>query len=447
MAIMILSAIFSFAAANMYYQFSLKPKNDEKISEIAKNIVDIYENNNSQPIGRYLEAQSNLGYKFYLVDSSGEGQEYGEPFRVLDMEQQPIDEVLHGGIYHGIREYAWSPFVTGFFEDDVINSIGIPLEIAGENHALFVRPNSTVQFGEMRIFLSVMLVLMLLFSFISVLFSSRLIVKPINKLTAATRRLTTGNYHVQLDVNRRDEIGRLAKDFSEMSSSLEKTEQKRQEFVSNVSHEIQSPLTSIQGFSQVLREDDLSEEERIHYLNIIESESKRLSMLSQQLLTLSFLDHELDASDMISFDVTAQIKDTVTATEWQWRNKEIAIEMDLAPTTAKGDPKLIQQVWMNLISNAIRYSKAGTTISIRASEQKKYTEVHITDSGIGISEADLSSIFERFYKVDKARTRTDNSTGLGLSIVKKVIDIHQATIDVQSELGKGTTFIVRLPYS
>lgn len=445
MTIMILSALFSFAASNLYYQLSLKASNDEKITQIANRIVEVYEKGDSSSVTGYLDAQSDLGYKFLIVSPDGQEHEIGEPFRIREIEQKHINAILNGQTYHGIRDYSWKPFVTGFFEDDLRNSVGVPIQVNGENHALFVRPNSQVQFGEMRIFLGMMLILMLVFSFLLVLFSSRLIVRPINKLTAATRRLATGNYHVKLDVNRRDEIGRLAKDFSKMSSSLEKTEQKRQEFVSNVSHEIQSPLTSIQGFSQALREDNLTEEERNHYLNIIESESKRLSTLSQQLLTLSFLDHELDSSESISFNVAEQIKEAVTATEWQWRNKEIAIEMDLSPAITIGNPKLIQQVWVNLISNAIRYSQPAAAISIQVLSYKRYIEVQVKDSGIGISEDDLPQIFERFYKADKARTRTDNSTGLGLSIVKKVIDIHHGTIEVTSELDKGTTFIVTLP--
>lgn len=447
MTIMILSGLFSFAASNLYYQLFLKESNDDKITQIANRIVEIYEERESSSITAYLNAQSDLGYKFYLISPDGQSREFGEPFRLKEIEQEHVESVLHGNIYHGIRDYSWKPFVTGFFEDDLSNSVGVPIRINDEEHALFIRPNSQVQFGEMRLFLGLMLILMLVFSFLLVLISSRLIVRPINKLTAATRRLATGNYHVKLEVNRQDEIGRLAKDFSKMSRNLEKTEQKRQEFVSNVSHEIQSPLTSIQGFSQALREDNLTNEEKIHYLQIIENESKRLSTLSQQLLILSFLDHELDASEKITLDIAQQIKEAVTATEWQWLNKEIAIEMDLSPALTKGNPKLLQQVWINIISNAIRYSKPGATISIQTANYKKNIEVQIKDNGIGISADDLPSIFERFYKADKARTRSDNnSTGLGLSIVKKVVDIHHGTIEVTSELGTGTTFIITLPH-
>src|SRR5699024_3870399 len=146
-------------------------------------------------------------------------------------------------------------------------------------NALFIRPDTNHQFGEMRLFLAVMLVLSILFSFLLVLVSTRFIVRPIRKLTGATKNIAAGNYHLKLNMKRRKEIGRLALDYKKMSDSLAQTEEKRQENVSNVSHEIQSPLTSIQGFSQALREEDLPNEIKDRYLSIIESESKRLSAL------------------------------------------------------------------------------------------------------------------------------------------------------------------------
>lgn len=250
MAIMIASAIIAFAATNIYYQHYLKPENDQKVTHIAKNIVAIYEENN-QEIVPYLTAMTDLGYKFYLVDENGTAQTFGDPFESEEIDQTHIEAVLNDDVYHGIANYPWRPFITGFFDNELRNTIGVPMEIDGVNYALFMRPDAMQQFGEMRIFLAVMLVLTLLFSFLFVLISSRIIVKPIKKLTEATKKIATGNYHMKLDVNRRDEIGRLANDFTKMSDNLEQTEEKRQEFVSNVSHEIQSPLTSIDRKSVV----------------------------------------------------------------------------------------------------------------------------------------------------------------------------------------------------
>lgn len=443
-AIMITSAVFGFIGANIYYHQFLKPENDEKVTNIAENAASIYEANNYESTNAYFSALTNLGYQFYLFDQDGNKKMYGNPFRVDEISQTEIDKVLNGETYHGIRERPWHLFITGFFDNELKNTVGIPIEMNGETHALFVRPDTVYQFGEFRTFLAVLLILTILLSFIFILISTRHIVRPIKKLTEATRRIADGNHHLKLNVKRRDEIGRLAKDFSIMSDSLARTEEKRQEFVSNVSHEIQSPLTSIQGFSQALREDDLPEAMRSRYLSIIEKESKRLSGLSKQLLTLSSLDRN-EEGDRVTVDVSKQLKETVSLTEWQWRNKDIAVELDLEDGEVMGDAGLLQQIWMNLITNAIRYSNEAGTIKVRLINEKEYVNVFIIDNGVGIAKEHIPHLFERFYKTDKARTRTEESTGLGLSIVKKIIELHQGTITVESEPGKGSTFQVRLP--
>ncbi|WP_233880029.1 HAMP domain-containing sensor histidine kinase [Virgibacillus halodenitrificans] len=445
MAIMIASAVIAFAVTNIYYQYYLKPQNDEKITHIANNIVEIYNHNNNQSIDAFLNAMTDLGYKFHLVDQEGTEKTFGDPFSSTAMDERYIEKVLHGQVYHGIKNYPWKPFVTGFFDNELVNTIGVPVMVEGERRALFVRPNSSQQFGEMRFFLAVLLILTLLFSFLLVLISTRYIVNPIKNLTIATKKIAAGNYHLKLKVKRKDEIGRLASDFSKMSRSLEQIEEKRQEFVSSVSHEIQSPLTSIQGFSKLIKEEELSKEERIHYLTIIEKESKRLSLLSKQLLTLSFLDSEKDINEGQKFDVAAQLRETIQTTEWQWREKNISIELDISSAYLKGDPRLLQQVWMNLISNAIRYTDASGKITLRTYERKQEIEVVVEDTGIGITEENIPLLFERFYKVDKARTRTEDSTGLGLAIVKKIIELHDGAIMVESTLGEGSRFIVTLP--
>jgi len=443
--IMIASFILSFLATNIYYHFYLKSENDEKMTHIAKNIVDLFEENNQQDIEPYLSSMADLGYSFYLVDQDGQGESFGEPIRLTSLSKENISSVLSGHVFHGIANYPWQPFVTGFFDNEIDNTIGVPIHTDGNTYALFIRADTDQQFGEMRIFLAILLVIILVISFIGILLSTQYIVKPIKDLTDATRKIAAGNYHIKLNVNRTDEIGRLARDFTKMSNHLEKTEEKRQAFVSSVSHEIQSPLTSIQGFSQVLREEQLTEDEQKHYLSIIEKESRRLSKLSSQLLMLSFLDREDREDERVSFDLFNQLKDVISTTEWQWRQKELALELEGESTRINGNPDLLYQVWMNLITNAIQYTHPNGSISIKLDHTSKLVKIKFSDTGVGISEKDLDHLFERFYKVDKARTRKGESTGLGLSIVKKIIELHHGTIMVESELGEGSTFTVTLP--
>lgn len=447
MLIMIASGMIAFIVTNIYYHHYLKPLNDQKITEIAKKTVSVFEGNDYQEIEHDLKILTDLGYQFYVIDKEGNRQTFGTPFRDQTLSVEVIESVLAGETYHGIADYPWRLFITGFFDNELRNTIGVPFEIAGEENALFIRPNTVQQFGEMRFFLSVLLVLALLFSFLLVLISTTFIVRPIKKLTEATKTIAAGNYHLKLDVKRQDEIGRLVDDFTHMSHQLKRTEEMRQEFVANVSHEIQSPLTSIQGFSQALREEDIPEETRDYYLTIIEKESRRLSALSKQLLTLSFLDNEMNQNDLSSFDLAKQLKEVVATTEYHWRQKNMVIELDVSTCMIVADPKLLQQVWMNLLTNAIRYTGEEGRLLIKTRKHKEGIVISFKDNGIGIDEADIPFLFDRFYKVDKARTRTDNSTGLGLSITKKIIQLHKGTIDVQSTVGEGTEFIVCLPQS
>nr|WP_269448668.1 HAMP domain-containing sensor histidine kinase [Metabacillus kandeliae] len=442
---MIMSSLLAFFLSNAYYQFYLKPVNDAKLTKMAEDVKAFYDENPEDPAGSYLTHVSNLGYQLYLVTDKNKGTFYGHAFRKNTLDRQTIQTVLSGGVYHGIRDYPSKIFITGFFENDLKNTIGLPVTINKKPYAMFMRPDTELQIGELRIFLAVLLLLTFAISVLLVVFSTRYLVAPITKLTEATKSISSGKYNIQLNVKRRDEIGRLASHFSQMAKSLDQLEASRQEFVSNVSHEIQSPLASIQGFSQTLQSRHLPEEERQHYLTIIEQESRRMSQLSKQLLTLASLDKEESLLDKKTYDLAAQLKQVILMTEWHWREKELAIDLELPEAFLYGDENLLHQVWTNLITNSIKYTEPGGTISISLKKQEDHCIVRITDTGIGISKKDQSFIFDRFYKADKARERKQASSGLGLAIVKKIIDLHDGKIDVQSEPGKGTAFQVTLP--
>jgi two-component system, OmpR family, phosphate regulon sensor histidine kinase PhoR len=226
---------------------------------------------------------------------------------------------------------------------------------------------------------------------------------------------------------------------------LGQMENMRQEFISNVSHEIQSPLTSIRGFAQALRDDQLSPAERHHYLEIIETESKRLSRLTDDLLKLSSLDAEQVKFEPQPYRLDKQIRSVILTCEPQWRDKSIEVEASLDEITINADADLLNQVWMNLLHNSIKFTPASGAISVSLHPQGERVEFRIADSGIGISPEEQVHIFERFYKADKSRTRSAGGSGLGLAIVKKIVDLHHGTIDLASEVGKGTTFTISLP--
>ncbi|MGG2936744.1 envelope stress sensor histidine kinase HitS [Bacillus pacificus] len=266
------------------------------------------------------------------------------------------------------------------------------------------------------------------------------IIEPIQKIAK-------GDFSVKIRNEEKydGEIGVLVKSINDMTDELNAMEKMRQEFVSNVSHEIQSPLTSIKGFARALQDNNLSEEKREHYLTIIETETTRLSKLSQNLLKLTLLESEEYTPERVTYRLDQQLKQIVLNSEPLWAEKEIELELNLEKVHITADQESMSQVWINLIHNSIKFTPNGGTITIQLKEQVELVEVRIRDTGIGISEEQKQHIFERFFKADSSRNRAYGGSGLGLAIVKKVVDLHQGEIKVESIEGQGAEFSVRIP--
>lgn len=246
-------------------------------------------------------------------------------------------------------------------------------------------------------------------------------------------------------MHERNEFTDLVDQFNHMAKQLQQMEDMRQEFISNVSHEIQSPLTSIVGFAQALQHKQLSKEQQQHYLNIIETESRRLSKLSDNLLKLASLESENHLFEKNNYALDQQIHTIILACEPNWTQKNLEFDIHLEKITILADKDYMSQVWTNLIHNCIKFTPDHGKITIHLEKKEQQAVITVSDTGIGISKADQLHIFERFYKADQARVRSNSGSGLGLSIVKKIIEIHDGTIIVQSEIGIGTTFIITLP--
>lgn len=280
-----------------------------------------------------------------------------------------------------------------------------------------------------------------------ILIGARYLVNPLKLMTRASRRIAKGDFNISLDWRRRrDELGELAASFTEMARELKQLERMRQDFVSNVSHEIQSPLTSIAGFSKVLQQRQMAEEERGEYLRIIETEAQRLSRLSENLLKLASLESEHHPFHPQTYDLDEQLRSVILTMEPIWSAKDLELDLELPPVKAHGDADQLSQVWMNLIGNALKFTPEGGTVRVGLKSGVDKVQVKVRDTGIGISEEDQAHIFERFYKADRSRTSTNGGSGLGLSIVKKIIELHGGTIEVASQPGEGTEFTVTLPH-
>ena len=272
-----------------------------------------------------------------------------------------------------------------------------------------------------------------------------IIVKPLTRLTNAIKELSNGNYNVRVDNVGQDEISKLNQGFNQMARQLAKQDETRQKFISDISHEFQTPLTSIQGFANILKEEDLPKEQRVKYANIILYNSKRLSSLAKNMLQLTLLDREEIELELTNYSLVEQMNRVISTQENQAmeKNIEIVFEMPKKEIFIEGDEQRLEQVWTNIISNAIKYTNEGGLITITMKKNSKDIEISIEDTGIGMSKEVVSHIFERFYREDKARNVEGN--GLGLAIVKSIVDLHHGKIDILSQVDVGTNFIVRLP--
>lgn len=232
-------------------------------------------------------------------------------------------------------------------------------------------------------------------------------------------------------------------------SEIIRLERVRKDFVANVSHELRTPVTSIRGFSETLMDGAIHDEEAaMQFLEIIHDESERLEMLIEDLLDLSKIEKEGYTLRLQPVNVQDVIERSIHSVSGRLKNREMTIESDCPPgLSVKADPERLVQVVVNLLSNAISYSKPGTPIKVTADATEGMASISVTDQGIGIPAEELPRLFERFYRVDRARSRDSGGTGLGLSIVKHLVDLHSGTISVESEPGKGSTFTVNIPLS
>jgi len=284
--------------------------------------------------------------------------------------------------------------------------------------------------------------------FIGYLFSKR-IQKPLLELQESALKFAEGDFLTPVPIHPIKEMGALAESMNIMVAKLKQLENIRKDFVANVSHELKTPITSIKGFIETLQEGAIeNKEEALHFLDIILRHTNRLNAIIEDLLMLSRLEQIPNNNEIILEKTLLNpvLKTAIQVCEMQAQNKSIKINFECSPYIyAWIDELLFEQAIVNLIDNAIKYSSENKEITIFSEVTDKDVLIRIIDQGSGISSEHISRIFERFYRVDKARSRKAGGTGLGLSIVKHIINTHKGIIEVESELNKGSVFTIHLP--
>ena len=271
------------------------------------------------------------------------------------------------------------------------------------------------------------------------------IFRPIEQINEATKKVALGEYDIELETKREDEIGELTNNFNKMTRGLKSTENLQKEFINNVSHEIKTPVSSIEGFAKFLKDKNLTDEEREEYANIIIEEAKRLENLTGKILKLSKLNNQEIITNKQEIEVAEQIRKAISLLEPKWSKKDIKINVSLEEKIFLGDEDLIFQVWVNIIDNAIKFSNEGENIDIKVYEKDSNINVEIKDHGIGMKEEELEKVYDRFYQIDRSHSK--EGSGLGLAIVKRIVELSEGKIEIKSKENKGTTVTVKLPVS
>ncbi len=277
-------------------------------------------------------------------------------------------------------------------------------------------------------------------------FSYRL-VRPLRLMSKAAQSMAKGDFSKRIPVTGNDEISELAVAFNQMTNSLVQIESTRRKFIANVSHELKTPMTTIGGFIDGIIDGTIPPERQNYYLNIVSSETKRLSRLVQSMLSLAKLESGEQKINSTRFDVYDMLISILVSQEQRIKTRKIEIEglEDLSPTNITADYDLIYQVVYNLVDNAVKFTNEGGTIMCGLKLSEKEFSFSIKNTGEGIEQKDLPFVFDRFYKTDKSRSAVKESTGLGLYLANTIIKIHGGRFSVESVKNQFTEFIFTIP--
>lgn len=294
--------------------------------------------------------------------------------------------------------------------------------------------------------LSMLVPIVVLVTLVNFLFT-RYIYRYLDKISDAMQKVADGDYTVRLDAEKDQPFRELYRNFNTMAEELGGVEMLKNDFINGYAHELRTPITSINGFAEMLLNDDgtLSREEKRSYLEIIASESRRLADLAGNSLLMSRLDTQKIIPDKKPFSLDEQLRRCSILLSGQWTEKELDMTMDLDEAVYVGDYDLMQHLWINLLTNAVKYTPKGGSITVTLKNEEKFIAVSVADTGKGIPPEDRERIFDKYYQTDKSHSK--RGLGLGLAICKRIVQLCNGTLEVESEVGVGSTFTVRLPKS
>jgi len=276
--------------------------------------------------------------------------------------------------------------------------------------------------------------------------ASRIPLKPVNAIINAMNRLASGDYKTRLNfgkyLSKHPTAIEISRSFNNLAEELEKTEILRSDFINNFSHEFKTPIVSIAGFAKLLKHGNLTEEQKMEYISIIEEESLRLSAMATNVLNLTKIENQTILTDVTKFNLSEQIRNCVLLLENKWSKKNMTPELDFGEHMICANEELLKQVWINLIDNAIKFGDEGSSFMISIIETESRILVSVADTGAEIPAEFKDMIFRKFYQIDESHSSEGN--GIGLAVVKGIVKLHDGDITVSSGNHK-TVFTVSFP--
>ena len=274
----------------------------------------------------------------------------------------------------------------------------------------------------------------------------RVLLRPINSIINAMNRLAAGDFQTRIRFGtifaRHPTVVELTDSFNKMAAELEGTQILRSDFINNFSHEFKTPIVSIAGFARLLRRDDLTQQERAEYLDIIEDESLRLAEMATNVLNMTKVENQAILTDVTRFNLSEQLRNCVLLLERKWSEKALELNIDMDELFLDGSEELLRQVWVNLLDNAVKFAPLGARLDVAVRAEGETLAVTIGNTGSTIEPDRIGRIFGKFYQADESHAAHGN--GIGLAIVKSVTELHGGSVSVQSAQDY-TQFTVKLP--
>ncbi len=436
---LMLDYVKSKEASNLYKEANLIAS-DYAVSYYSNNITLTDFEDRLKALDVYLASQ------IWVVDTGGDilvnSRKKTDLFNLENISDFNIGDFQH--------KYYQTGYFYKYFEDEQLSvyaPISINYKVKGyiiihkPLHMLLSYNNGIIKIAYLT------LLILFLCAFVLLAIFTYTIILPVKKIAKAASEYASGKFDHPVDIHTNDEIGYLAASLTYMANELNTLEEDQRKFVSNVSHDFRSPLTSVKGYVEAMLDGTIPVENQEKYLKIILFETERLNKLTAGLLELNQYNLRGTLLDISTFDINNTIKLTVQTFEGICKNKRITFELILTGQTlfTCADMGKIQRVIYNLIDNAIKFSHSDSVITIETTVKNEKIFVAVKDKGIGIPKESLGKIWERFYKTDLSRGKDKKGTGLGLAIVKEIIQSHKENINVISTEGVGTEFIFSLP--